>query len=404
MNIVIANTVSLNGGDAAIVHGILAILERAFGQARICVIDDQASVARRLFPHLEFEQRFKPAAPRNKFARFAHQLLFGSFMPLLGKRFGYHSNRRRYANADLVISTGGTYLVEHYNIRERFVQLWLAIETRRPVVLFTQSFGPFQSDFNKRWMRYVAKRAELVMVRDALSVEHLTQIGASTERVVVTADAAFALADLTKIASSTERKRGSVLRVGVSVRFWKHYRSGDRYMQFASYVAAVAALIERLLTTKDAEVTFISTCQGIPEYAFDDSSCAEMVLSLVRPEHRSKISLNKDFHRPSELMEILSTFDMVVATRMHMAILAMCVGVPTLGIAYEFKTRELFKKLGLEQWVVDIEQCSVDLLPELAGRMSESLGDVRRQLSTVIPKEQISAFQIVDRLKALMRT
>jgi colanic acid/amylovoran biosynthesis protein len=331
-------------------------------------------------------------------------LLFGNVRPFIGKLSGYDSNKLRYANADLIISTGGTYLVEHYDLKERFVQLWLALETPARVVLFTQSLGPFRRALNKSWMRSIARRAQLIMLRDALSAEHLQQIGARTESVLVTADAAFALADPAKIVEAATRKRKPHLHVGISVRFWKHYRSGDHDVQFAAYLSGVAALIERLITTRGADITLISTCQGVSEYANDDSLCAERVRDLVRAEHRSKVSVDKDFHTPFELMGILSTFDMVVATRMHMAILAMCVGVPVLPIAYEFKTRELFKKLGLERWVTDIEECSADLLPRLGEQFAECLDDVRQRLSVAIPQEQKTAFQIVDRLKGIMNT
>lgn len=403
MNVVITNVVSLNGGDAAILHGILAILERTFGSTNVVVIDDNAPVASRLFPYLDFEQRFRPSGLASKVTRFATRFLLGSFRPFVGTLAGYRSNKRRYASADLVISTGGTYLVEHYDLKERFAQLWLALKSPARVVLFTQSLGPFRKALYKSWMRLIAHRAQLILLRDALSAEHLQQIGAPIERILVTADAAFALADPARIAEAAARKRGPNLRVGVSVRFWKHYRSGDHEMQSASYLSGVAALIDELISTKGAEIILISTCQGVSEYSNDDSLCAEMVRGLVRHEHRSRVSVDKDFHTPFELMEILSTFDMVVATRMHMAILAMCVGVPVLPVAYEFKTRELFKKLGLERWVTDIEHCSTDLLPPLGGQFVESLDDVRQRLSVVIPKEQQSAFHVADRLKAIMR-
>ena len=46
-------------------------------------------------------------------------------------------------------------------------------------------------------------------------------------------------------------------------------------------------------------------------------------------------------------MELAKGFDFVVATRMHMMILSLCVGTPVLPIAYEFKTKELAARLGI---------------------------------------------------------
>jgi colanic acid/amylovoran biosynthesis protein len=65
--------------------------------------------------------------------------------------------------------------------------------------------------------------------------------------------------------------------------------------------------------------------------------------------------VDEEFHTPEALGEILGEFDLVIATRMHMAILSMCAGTPVLPIAYEFKTKELFDGLQLGEWVLDID-------------------------------------------------
>jgi colanic acid/amylovoran biosynthesis protein len=87
---------------------------------------------------------------------------------------------------------------------------------------------------------------------------------------------------------------------------------------------------------------------------------------------RNKVTTNHSFHQPQRLIEILDEFDMVIATRMHMAILSLCAGTPVFPIAYEFKTQELFKQLGLEQWVQDIEKLNANsVVDSLASFINE---------------------------------
>jgi colanic acid/amylovoran biosynthesis protein len=93
------------------------------------------------------------------------------------------------------------------------------------------------------------------------------------------------------------------------------------------------------------------------------------------------------------LIEKLKNFDFVIATRLHMAILAMCVGVPVIPIAYEFKTSELFEKLGLSKWVIDIEKIDPIDLIHLVNDFREQLQDIRNILAKEVEKEFLNAME-----------
>ena len=47
-------------------------------------------------------------------------------------------------------------------------------------------------------------------------------------------------------------------------------------------------------------------------------------------------------------MNLLREMDLIIATRLHMSILALISGTPVYPIAYEFKTVELYHSLGYE--------------------------------------------------------
>jgi colanic acid/amylovoran biosynthesis protein len=129
------------------------------------------------------------------------------------------------------------------------------------------------------------------------------------------------------------------------------------------------------------DVEALSTCQGVPSYAFDDSEMAREIFAGI------DVAINPDFHSPQELLAELSTADLVITTRMHLAILSIISQKPVIAIAYEFKTLELFQALGLGNFVVKIEDASeawlnerIALLqasPELAVLTDEKLQEVR---------------------------
>jgi colanic acid/amylovoran biosynthesis protein len=263
----------------------------------------------------------------------------------------------------MIISTGGTYLVEHYPLFDRFQQLDAAARTGKPLVLFTQSLGPFQKASSKRWLKRLEPGIDLVLLRDERSYRHLRDVDFPAEKLVVTGDAAFALANMETLQRARSRTIPPNPKVAVSVRGWKHFREGSTGEKSKQYRLAIAAAVTQLVKSRNAQVTFLSTCQGIPEYWTDDSKEAFEILALLDPEIRQRVQVDASFIRAERMIGELAGFDLVIATRMHMAILALCAGTPVFPIAYEFKTEELFRSLGLGDRVVDIERASADSLP-----------------------------------------
>jgi colanic acid/amylovoran biosynthesis protein len=108
---------------------------------------------------------------------------------------------------------------------------------------------------------------------------------------------------------------------------------------------------------------------------------------------RDHVRLDDTFHPPRELLARLREFDIVIATRMHMAILALCAGVPVVPIAYEFKTSELFRALGLDQWVHDIETVRGEALIRSVDTLIGDLAGVRARVVQVAQRERQRAME-----------
>ena len=405
MRIVVSNTVALNGGDAAILYATVDILRRAFGEPLEIVASDlQAEAAARHHPGLRFCPSLHAAVsnwagggPPRKLAL----LLTLGVAACGGGRLGALARsllpaplRRTlaaYAAADLVVSAGGTYLVPHYDLTPKLFDFLVTLALRRRLVLFTQSLGPFDG-LRQRWLlRFVLRRARLVLVRDERSVGHLRALGV-TANVRVAADAAFALAPAGVGAESSGRLPRSP-RVAVSVRDWPHFRQGAQ-AGMERYRAAVAAFAADLVQRHGAEVTFLSTCQGTADYWTDDSAVAERIVALTPAEARAHIAVDRDFRTPTQLLDRLAEFDMVVATRMHAAILALCAGTPVLAIAYEFKTRQLFARLGMDDFTLDVETLTGESLIDAWERLAMALPQLGATLWPAVARERQSALGV----------
>ena len=74
------------------------------------------------------------------------------------------------------------------------------------------------------------------------------------------------------------------------------------------------------------EVQLLSTCQGVPEYWTNDAEMAQRVLDGLPAPLRGRVRVDGRFHTPAELIAAYGAADLVIATRMHAAILALVGG------------------------------------------------------------------------------
>jgi len=401
MRIVITNTAMLNTGDAAILFATVDILRQTFGpEVEFNVYDQQAATAARYYPNLRFRRVLADQLPQRagwggrKF-QIVRLLVAASLWRTSLRAVGrwlaprdLHASLDEFAAADMVVSAGGTYLVPHYRIFPKLIDLLVGLALRRPVVLFTQSLGPFPA---RRWglLHFVLRRASAILVRDEQSRRHLVEYGIRPDHIAECADAAFALASPPFISRPPGAARR--LRIAISVRDWPHI-GPDQIDSMRRYLNAVAGTVRWLIEQCHADITFLSTCQGIAEYWTDDAAVAEEVVARLPPTLRDHIRVNHDFHDPKRLIALLKTFDLVIATRMHVAILALGAGVPVVPIAYEFKTVELFKRLGLGDLVHDIKTVTeVSLSTTIDGLLSGP-ADLPEKLSQFVERERSSAF------------
>lgn len=380
--VLITNTVAMNGGDAAILESLVGLLRLERPGISITIYDSDPEGASRVLPAEHFRRIF--------FKRFLDRRgFFSRPMNLVGtKRIeaalffllrGWRSiglvllrrQERGYlaelGRADLIVSTGGTYLVPTYSVEPRLMELELAAVSGTPFILFTQSLGPFTGGIHRRTTR-VLTRAQRIMVRDEKSRRHLADIGVPSAMCSVHPDVVFALAK--------EKRRHpppTGPRVAISVRQWvMESAAWERYLD------AIAAGVDVIVRGHSGTVTFVSTCQGSEDYWTDDSDVARTIIESLPEQIKPSISLVSDRLTTEELLKIYGDHDAVIATRMHAAIMALCSGTPVLPIAYEFKTNELFEQLGLREWVTSIHKISPERFPETVARFlshTESLAD-----------------------------
>ncbi|MBW2606220.1 MAG: polysaccharide pyruvyl transferase family protein [Deltaproteobacteria bacterium] len=409
MKILITNTVALNGGDCAILYSLIDLLRQVFGEkTEFTVYDNAPDVARRYHPDIRFRELLYIRA-RKSFRRIKGSRFLPNRLILLRFYFGAWCWRNRlrflsnailtkaecedlelYQTADLIVSTGGTYLVEDYSLTSRIFDFKISLLMNKPLVLFTQSLGPFRNEPNRRQLRKIFEKSLLIFVRDKTSHNHLEDLNIDMRKVSIFPDVVFA--SIPELIGPEMRddlaQRQQSLHIAISVRHWRHFKNTNEQHGMERYIEVMRDIVAHLVRKHSARVTFISTCQGIPEYWLDDSKVAEKIYSGLTEEVKTSIHVDNRFHTPGELTRFLASVDIVISTRMHMAILALIAGTPVMPIAYEFKTIELFKRLGMGKWTQDIETIDGDSFINSLDSFLEQTPNICEVISKRIPEEK----------------
>lgn len=377
----ILGTVVSNGGDAAILHAQIALLDRALGTARTQIEDNDPALAREIFPELDVLEPGRTAdtirrvagalrrVERPLITRLTRPLAY-RLLPWMARRITDRRLDRALAQGPLVFYTGGTSLIEKYDLGAKLGHIRHAIGLGREVVLLPQSVGPFRDPSNIAAIKEIVDSAALVLLRDERSLRHLREIGASTDRVRVVPDVVFGLttqADIDRLAQARIPARGP--RVALGLRDCrKFFDNGDPDELQRLLELQYAELAVSLVRDRDAEVTFVSTCQGVDRYWTDDSEVSLAVFDRLPEDVKPSCNVDRAFHDTEALRSLLAGHDLVVANRLHGAILTLSVGVPVVPVEYEFKTREVFSQLGQESSVYAIDDVAGRSLAEHVDR------------------------------------
>lgn len=419
MNVLITNAVPLNGGDEALLRATVESLLARWPEAAVRVTCNDPERARPLLGDLELAAdlehagrgraawiRGRLAAADGALPRFRGRNrllrpLLAAWTRLPGSRHGREEREERdatlalYRAADVVISTPGGFLHDHYAIEDRLRGLELALELGKTVVVFAQSIGPFWKPPSRRRVRDVLGRVHLLTVRDEASREHLIGCGLDAARVEVTADAAFLWR---RLAPELFRPHeGPVRRVALSFREWPLGDEGAT----RSTMAKAAALASALLDEEERELVFLSTCQGVPGYV-DDSLVGRRIVDRL-PEHlRARCHVDREHRHPRELIRTLGACDAYIGMRLHGAILSWLGGTPAMGIAYEQKTPEVFRQLGLSELQLGVDEDAATWC-DRAARFLAAAPEVARRLPALLDRQAAAAARTLDLLESCLR-
>lgn len=238
-------------------------------------------------------------------------------------------------HSDALLFGGGSLLQDSTSTRSLFYYLSvirMAQHLHKPVMLYANGIGPVCRKRNRRWVKKVVERADLVTLRDHSSKEELEKMGVPAQKLQVTADPVFCMdpapQERAEELLSTVGMDQDTNFVAVSVRNW---RDTETFFQ------GLAKFCDELHRRHGLEVLFL------PMQQEKDMEPSRRVQALMEEPS----FLMEESCTPRELMAVMGMGKLCLAMRLHTLIFAARVAVPSLGLVYDPKVASYLDELGL---------------------------------------------------------
>lgn len=408
-NIIISHVYSSdNKGDAALTSVLISDIKRIFPGAAITILRLESVQQDSLFegvPQMPSFMNLVTNRYKNPIAKLAYALFmmavtlaWAALRGAIGWQLYLPKHLRSianmYDNADLIVPVGGGYirsragLVNRFNVPLLLHPLLIGYLLHKPTVLYAQSVGPFQNGFENALVGFVLRRMTLVLLREDTSVALLKKLGV-TRNVSRAIDSGFLLESTGTVnIRKMFRIRPGKFLVGVTVRAWLAGEAQHKYEQ------AVAAALDHLAETANAHIIFIPQVTAIK--GDDDRTVSRRVRQLMRHKKAATVvSDTPDHHRIKAMYDAM---DMLLGTRFHSVIFSLTSYVPVLAIEYEHKTSGIMHDLGLDKWVVKIEDVTATGLISMLQKLLREQRDYRTELRKRLPPYVQQARQTADLL------
>jgi polysaccharide pyruvyl transferase CsaB len=288
------------------------------------------------------------------------------------------------SSCDLVILGGGGLFHDYWGVDSKAILTsahsgfafyasvaLLAAIYKKKLMLSAVGVGPIFSDQGRQLMKSIASQAELITVRDRDSQQQLINLGIPGQKITLTADAVFSLANTPSPKAATPFE--SIL-LGVSLRHW------DVGIDPAKWQQEIALALDLFLDAHPtARVQFIPM-QNSKEHFLDDYGLSRSIQRSLRNKVRTSI-----LPRNSSIADCLSSIaqcSLFLGMRLHSIILALMNQLPVIGINYDPKVQALLSQFNMENNLVSPSKLEST---HLFGMLEENIKN-RSELSSHLQK------------------
>jgi polysaccharide pyruvyl transferase WcaK-like protein len=278
---------------------------------------------------------------------------------------------------------------------------FIALHLGKPLAIFPQTMGPFQTRTSRLLARYLLRRADLVCVREHISEKIVQGLLGPNGKVICLADMAFLMpeADISAAPHLLAEFPDSGQPIGVNVSGFLWHRGQEMYRErnvAFDYREMIVGLVRRFVQKAGRPVLLIPHVFSENPRAGDSGACRAVWERL--PELQgSVLLLGRDYSAP-EIKAIIAQCEFFVGSRMHACIAALSTGTPVVPVSYSHKYAGILQRFGIQDWLVDPKILSQEQALDLVLSGYEHREEIRKQIIAGLPlikSEAMRAGQLV---------
>ena len=295
---------------------------------------------------------------------------------------------------DAVVHVGGSFFVDLYG-EAQFEHSLCAILAKKPLYLLGHSVGPFQRQRFNMIAKLVFSQANLVSLREPVSLALMQKDNMPLDKVHAGADTAW-LVDPTPVQISSALLTYVKQKPTVAITL-RELAPFDKRLGVTQddYESAFAVIVDNLIES-GYQVIACSTCTGIDSYHKDDRMIALRVGNKVKAKEGYYIVM--DELNDVELGSLLSHCKLTIGTRLHSAIISMNFNTPAIALNYEHKSEGIMNQLDLPLYSKPVNSLFDG---SLNAAVIASLGN-ENELSLIQPKVQAERERAHNMVKAML--
>jgi polysaccharide pyruvyl transferase WcaK-like protein len=225
----------------------------------------------------------------------------------------------------------------------------------------------------------ILKSAQVVAVRDSYSSAKLKEIGVESE---IIGDIALSLVE-----SNIPRTLKQKLTIGVNLCGSRGQVIGDS----DAIIIAIADFIKEL----DA------LGHNVVFFAMHSNDYADIKYLTTLIEHSDSRVVWWRENDVNGVIEFIEKCDVVIGQRLHAAILATGMSVPTIAIAYRPKCKNYMNSIGMDEYTIEPEESSIlhDLLLEKWNLLIRNYETISTELKVVVEKYREKQHEAAQKIK-----
>lgn len=250
-------------------------------------------------------------------------------------RFDFFKVLSEIKKCDILLSGGGSLLQDTTSTRSLmyylFIIEWAKIMHKK-VMLYANGIGPVSKDKNRKMVKRVVSKADIITLREDDSKKELLSMGIPDDKLFVTADPVFTMEAETRTRSKELLKEAGIPNdkgiIGISVRNWKND---------SDFTEKFACICDRIYEKFDKNIVFIVMHNP------NDTNISKRVMEKMK--NKSYI-LEKRYY-PKEIMGMIGEMDLILSMRLHTLIFATKQRVPIVGFVYDPKINNYLNLLKM---------------------------------------------------------